>query len=324
MSQDWKAGEYCSSELSVDCLRVSYRTWAAWALDVMIVGGPMDPGVTWRVLISLGPGEPGIKVLKGPHSAIPGEATLGTCWGIAFNRSEACHYRVPVLHAAFWRKPLSGLEGAGVDLHLLIACLSFIFGIFSFVDDTHVASDWKAGEYCSSELSVDCLRVSYRTWAAWALDVMIVGGPMDPGVTWRVLISLGPGEPGIKVLKGPHSAIPGEATLGTCWGIAFNRSEACHYRVPVLHAAFWRKPLSGLEGAGVGENPSARRCCFPRLEKHDIIRGLGSIDSTLGLAQTHSYLMSHTRFVFAWSYHLSLRVGQDQRSLGPDPSRLPL
>ncbi|KAF2568394.1 hypothetical protein F2Q68_00025700 [Brassica cretica] len=44
MSQDWRAGEYCSSELSVDCLRVSYTTWAAWALDVMIVGGPMDPG----------------------------------------------------------------------------------------------------------------------------------------------------------------------------------------------------------------------------------------------------------------------------------------
>ncbi|KAF2601767.1 hypothetical protein F2Q70_00025986 [Brassica cretica] len=36
----------------------------------------------------------------------------------------------------------------------------------------------------------------------------------------------------------PHSAILGEATLGTCWGIAFYRSEAGHYRVLVLHAAF--------------------------------------------------------------------------------------
>ncbi|KAF2560902.1 hypothetical protein F2Q70_00016823 [Brassica cretica] len=66
------------------------------------------------------------------------------------------------------------------------------------------------------------------------------------------LISLGPG---------------GEATLGTCWGIAFYRSEAGHYRVPVLHVAFCRKPLSDLEGAGVGENPSARLCYSPRLEK---------------------------------------------------------
>ncbi|KAF2554007.1 hypothetical protein F2Q68_00034348 [Brassica cretica] len=90
------------------------------------------------------------------------------------------------------------------------------------------------------------------------------------------------------VLKGPHSAILGEATLGTCWGIAFYRSEAGHYRVPELHAAFCRKPLSGLEGAGVDENPSARLCCFPRLEKQDIIR-----------------------------------VGQDRRSLGPDPARDP-
>ncbi|KAF3541168.1 hypothetical protein F2Q69_00022440 [Brassica cretica] len=59
----------------------------------------------------------------------------------------------------------------------------------------------------------------------------------------------------------------GEATTGACWDFAFYRSEACHYRVPVLHAAFCRKPLSGLEGAGVGENPSARLCYFPRLEK---------------------------------------------------------
>ncbi|KAF3600899.1 hypothetical protein F2Q69_00035611 [Brassica cretica] len=574
MSQDWRAGEYCSSELSVDCLRVSYRTWAAWALDVMIVGGPMDPGIfsigddtrvasvifnnlskVCRLLSDLGDlgrmgsrcydrrrthgswvlrflgtsrpwnpwvldpevSEPGIKVLKGPHSAILDEATLGTCWGIAFYRSEAGHYRVLVLHAAFCRKPLSGLEGAGVgenpsarlccfprlekqdiirfdlilgrasllegssysarfclflgsrdrgrdlfhapslsvrgplspvdegfqhfhetcnhihplerpglevsylakclhpastrsplfeirqmyplrrfpwstraplvyprdhwlisnkvlgdlvyvrrgtrvlrgpglasrcnfeglwrrpcgavdialeqyktvktteaellglpapcfddepqvperdDLHLLIACLSFVFRIFSIGDDTRVAS------VIFNNLSKVCDSVGLAQ-----LDLL-----WDLGVTWRVLISLGPGEPGIKVLKGPHSAILGEATLGTCWRIAFYHSEAGHYQVPVLHAAFCRKPLSGLEGAGVGENPSARLCCFPRLEKQDII----SIDGILGLAQTHFYLMSHTRFVFAWSYHLSLRVGQDRRSLGPDPARLPL
>ncbi|KAF2587253.1 hypothetical protein F2Q70_00035886 [Brassica cretica] len=155
-----------------------------------------------------------------------------------------------------------------------------------------MSQDWRAGEYCSTELSVDCLRVSYRTWAAWALDVMTVGGPMDPGCKGS-LEPLGPGmissflEPGIKVLKGPHSAILDEATLGTCWGIAFYRSEAGHYRVLVLHAAFCRKPLSGLEGAGVGENPSARLCCFPRLEKQDIIR----CSQTFALAQGQLYLM---------------------------------
>ncbi|KAF3538954.1 hypothetical protein F2Q69_00021932 [Brassica cretica] len=148
------------------------------------------------------------------------------------------------------------------------------------------------------EPSVDCLLVSYKTWAVWDLDdrrrtrgswvprFLRTFGPCndqtswvsydwissrDPGVGWRILIIFGPGgpflgnpwvldpevlswthEPGIKVLKGPHSAILGEATLGTCWGIAFYRSEAGHCRVPVLHAAFCRKPLSGLEGAGVG------------------------------------------------------------------------
>ncbi|KAG5392731.1 hypothetical protein IGI04_022694 [Brassica rapa subsp. trilocularis] len=67
--------------------------------------------------------------------------------------------------------------------------------------------------------------------------------------------------------RGPYSAILGEATTGTCWDFTFYLSEAGHYRVPVLHAAFCRKPLSDLEGAGVGENPSARLYYFPRLEK---------------------------------------------------------
>ena len=31
------------------------------------------------------------------------------------------------------------------------------------------------------ELSVGCSRVSYMTWAVWALDVTNVGGPMDLG-----------------------------------------------------------------------------------------------------------------------------------------------
>ncbi|KAF3552956.1 hypothetical protein F2Q69_00013531 [Brassica cretica] len=67
--------------------------------------------------------------------------------------------------------------------------------------------------------------------------------------------------------KGPYSAILVEATTGTCWDFAFYCSEAGHYRVPMLHVSFCRKPLSGLEGASMGENPSARLCYFPRLEK---------------------------------------------------------
>ncbi|KAF3516813.1 hypothetical protein DY000_02060864 [Brassica cretica] len=92
---------------------------------------------------------------------------------------------------------------------------------------------------------------------------VVLGNPWvpDPEVLSLTL------EPGIKVLKGPYSAILGETTTGTCWDIAFYRSEAGHYQVPVLHSAFCRKPLSDLEGAGVGENPSARLCYFPRLEK---------------------------------------------------------
>ncbi|KAF3600021.1 hypothetical protein F2Q69_00036222 [Brassica cretica] len=128
-----------------------------------------------------------------------------------------------------------------------------------------MSQDWRAGEYCLSELSVDCLRISYKTWAAWALDTSWVSynwiSSGDPGVGWTILIILGPGglflgNPWVLDPEGPHSAILGDTTLGTCWGIVFYHSEAGHYRVPVLHAA------SGLKGAGVGENPSARFATF--------------------------------------------------------------
>ncbi|KAF2599369.1 hypothetical protein F2Q68_00010727 [Brassica cretica] len=56
------------------------------------------------------------------------------------------------------------------------------------------------------------------------------------------------------VLRFLGTSRPCEATTGTCWGIAFYLSEAGHYRVPVLHSAFCRKPLSDLEDAGVGED----------------------------------------------------------------------
>ncbi|KAF2544742.1 hypothetical protein F2Q70_00022638 [Brassica cretica] len=62
----------------------------------------------------------------------------------------------------------------------------------------------------------------------------------DPGVSWRILISLGSGgrclgNPWVLDPEGPHSATLGETTLRTYWGIPFYRSEAGHYQVPVLH-----------------------------------------------------------------------------------------
>ena len=72
-------------------------------------------------------------------------------------------------------------------------------------------------------------------------------------------ITLGPS---VCILKGPYAAILGEASTGTCGDFVFYCSEASHYRVPMLLSAFCRKPLSVLEGAVVGENPSARLTIF--------------------------------------------------------------
>ncbi|KAF2599351.1 hypothetical protein F2Q68_00010442 [Brassica cretica] len=47
------------------------------------------------------------------------EAITSTCWDFVFCRSEAGHYRVPVLHAALCKKPLSDLEDAGVDPYFM-------------------------------------------------------------------------------------------------------------------------------------------------------------------------------------------------------------
>ncbi|KAF2534685.1 hypothetical protein F2Q70_00030025 [Brassica cretica] len=85
--------------------------------------------------------------------------------------------------------------------------------------------------------------------------------PLDPEVVFR------PGgykEPG-------GLPFPGEATTGTCWDFAFYRSEAGHYRAPMLHAAFCRKPLSDL-GVLVmdSETQTPGFFCFPRLEKQEL------------------------------------------------------
>ncbi|KAF3577938.1 hypothetical protein DY000_02030785 [Brassica cretica] len=159
---------------------------------------------------------------------------------------------------------------------------------------------------------------------------MIVEGLVDPGCQGSLepldLAMIRPRNPWVLDPEGPHSAILGEATLGTCWGIAFYRLEASHYRVPVLHAAFCKKPLSGLEGAGVGENPSARLCCFPRLEKQDIIRDRGQDsfhapalsvrDHCLLLMKVFSTSMKCVVTFIHWS-------DQDRRSPAPFAPDLP-
>ncbi|KAF3564339.1 hypothetical protein DY000_02014975 [Brassica cretica] len=92
---------------------------------------------------------------------------------------------------------------------------------------------------------------------------------------------------------------------------------------------FCRKSLTGLEGAGVGvmtQVPGLR--CFPRtfhigtlgprcaLGRTEV---LGSFDSILRLAHTHSFFMSHTRFDSLWACRCGgatfMRIGQDRRSL---------
>ena len=83
----------------------------------------------------------------------------------------------------------------------------------------------------------------------------------DPETSWTRKFSITLGHL-VCSLKGPYAATLGEASTGTCGDFVFYFSEASHYRVPVLHSAFCRKPLSVLEGAGVGENPSARLTLF--------------------------------------------------------------
>ncbi|KAF3561459.1 hypothetical protein DY000_02014915 [Brassica cretica] len=99
---------------------------------------------------------------------------------------------------------------------------------------------------------------------------------------------------------------------------------------------YYRKSLTGLKGAGVGvvtQVPGLR--CFPprKFLIHVLFTlvlwgprcalgytgALGSFDSILRLAHTHSCFMSHTRFDSLWECHCGrttfVRVGHDQRSL---------
>ncbi|KAF3532909.1 hypothetical protein DY000_02040722 [Brassica cretica] len=180
-------------------------------------------------------------------------------------------------------------------------------------------------------LGLEILRSSKSSWTLgaeipWNLRTLrlLAGrlclGPLglfflDPGIVW--------GTDEFRTHMLFFKELVGEATTGTCWDFVFCRSISWPLSSSRAARCFCRKPLSYLEGAGMGENPSAKLCCFPRLEKQDIIGCSRTFALLLPAITTHSYLMSHTRFVFLWSYLFSLRVGQDRRSLGPDPA-LPL
>ncbi|KAG5407919.1 hypothetical protein IGI04_014038 [Brassica rapa subsp. trilocularis] len=113
-----------------------------------------------------------------------------------------------------------------------------------------------------TRLADPSLRVGHES----AVESRVSAGPEEicsrPGDfmgTRKFSITLGHS---VCILKGPYAAILGEASTGTCGDFVFYCSEASHYRVPVLHSAFCRKPLSVLEGDGVGENPNARLTLF--------------------------------------------------------------
>ncbi|KAF2573717.1 hypothetical protein F2Q70_00004255 [Brassica cretica] len=79
---------------------------------------------------------------------------------------------------------------------------------------------------------------------------------------------------------------------------------------------FCRKSLTGLEGAG------GPRCAL------GCTGVLGSFDSILRLAHTHSCFLSHTRFDFVgvplWSCHFLQALARIGGLWRPDPARMPL
>ncbi|KAF2583508.1 hypothetical protein F2Q68_00005082 [Brassica cretica] len=104
----------------------------------------------------------------------------------------------------------------------------------------------------------------------------------------------------------------------------------------LLRQDYYRKSLTSLEGAGVGvmTQVSGLRCFPPRSVLIHVLFTLvlwgprcalgclgvlGSFDSMLRLAHTHSCFMSHTRFDSLWACRCGhatfVRVGQDRRSL---------
>ncbi|KAF2574026.1 hypothetical protein F2Q70_00003253 [Brassica cretica] len=109
--------------------------------------------------------------------------------------------------------------------------------------------------------------------------------------------------------SGPYPFFLGITTTGTCLDFAFCRSEAGHYRVPVLYStsAGTRSVLIHVLFTLVLWGP---RCAL------GFTGVLGNFDSILRLAHTHSCFMSHTRFDSLWACHCGratfMRVGQDR------------
>ncbi|KAF2555240.1 hypothetical protein F2Q68_00016534 [Brassica cretica] len=108
--------------------------------------------------------------------------------------------------------------------------------------------------------------------------------------------------------RGDHT--PPSATTGTCLDFALCRSEAGQYRVPMLYStsagSHWQGPRCVLGCTGV----------------------LGSSDSILRLAHTHSCFMSHTHFDFVdvplWPCHFLQGLARIGGLWRPDPARMPI
>ncbi|KAF2560965.1 hypothetical protein F2Q70_00017874 [Brassica cretica] len=87
----------------------------------------------------------------------------------------------------------------------------------------------------------------YRRYLLWAegVDQLMTGGPIPTATSGSAAGSRYSGDPFFECFRdafflfmlGPYSTSLGETTTGTCWDFTFYRSEAGHYRVPVLHAA---------------------------------------------------------------------------------------
>ncbi|KAF2551133.1 hypothetical protein F2Q68_00034974 [Brassica cretica] len=157
---------------------------------------------------------------------------------------------------------------------------------------------------------------SWGTREFWTLGQFSSG---DLGVAWRILIILGPGGP---FLGNPWVLNPEVWPLSVPVGYRILPLRSWSLSSSRAAYAFCRKPLSGLEGAGVGENPSARLTLLSTSGEAGYYKVV--LTAYSGLRRPIPTLCLIPVFIFEWSYHLSLRVGQDRGSLRPDPARLPL
>ncbi|KAF3558391.1 hypothetical protein F2Q69_00014127 [Brassica cretica] len=173
-------------------------------------------------------------------------------------------------------------------------------------------------------------------WCIWTLRscgdpeafvAMLEPGGLDPEIAgWN------PEEPEGSSLD-PEILLIGTQRL---WGNpeAMGEPRGTVLRLP--RQDYYRKSLTGFEGAGVGVMTQVPGlCCFPPrsvliqvlftlvLWGPQCVLGctgvLGSFESIPRLAHTHSCFMSHTRFDSLWACHCGratfVRVGQDWRSL---------